>query len=65
MTIAGSHENPSDSGSAETTISLNSLTELNAGQTVYVEWGGGSGAYLLDNSINKYTHFTGELIARA
>merc|ERR1711879_564818 len=45
------------------TISFNSITEMNAGQKVYVEWRGTDSAYLWGGS-RPQTHFTGELIAK-
>jgi len=64
-TIATSYENPPGSdGNGYTTISLNSITELSAGQSVWVEWDGDYGAYLDENSAGPFTHFTGEIITR-
>ena len=64
-TIASSKEDPSSSDAhGETTMSINSITELNAGQVVYAQWKYVRGAYLNGGNERRYTHFTGELIAR-
>merc|ERR1712117_322309 len=67
VTIATSYEDPSNASgypNAQTTISLNSITEMNVGQTVYVEFNGYNSGAKLNSDSQRYTHFTGELIAK-
>merc|ERR1712154_410091 len=42
-------------------MSLNTIQELDVGQTVTIEWTGYNGAYIYDNS-DHYTHWAGEYL---
>ena len=42
-------------------MSLNTIEELDVGQTVTIEWTGYNGAYIYDNS-DHYTHWAGEYL---
>jgi len=44
------------------TLVINTLQQLEVGQTVTVEWDGVDGAFLDDASNRKFTHFTGQLL---
>jgi len=61
--VANSFTNPTDDGTASWfTMSLNTVQDLQVGQTVTIEWVGGNGASIVDDPPTHRTHWTGEYL---